>query len=228
MTTPSGTTRYTCPLPGCGWSQDIHTSDQATALMDLELAMRIHVDDHSPLEYLRALTTAQDTWKASAGILEAEGRLRAELGTATRHAHTVDAERAETEAALLVARAEVQRARAREARARAEAVTAQAALDAVRRLCNVTIDASVRVQAVDQARDTLTVIDRATAGQTTPGDDAWGTVWLEGNWRYLTTKMTTPEREHAADAVARWSATLDKADGEDRGEPDGLRWWRES
>lgn len=163
MTTPSGTTRYTCPLPGCGWSQDIHTSDQATALMDLELAMRIHVDDHSPLEYLRALTTAQDTWKASAGILEAEGRLRAELGTATRHAHTVDAERAETEAALLIAQAEVQRARAREARARAEAVTAQAALDAVRRLCNLTIDASVRAQAIEQARDTLTVIDRITA-----------------------------------------------------------------
>lgn len=62
-----------------------------------------------------------------------------------------------------------------------------------------------------------------------PGDDAWGSVWLHGNWRYLTKNMSPPDRELAADAVARWSRTLDTADGEpDRGEPDGLRWWRES
>jgi hypothetical protein len=158
-----------------------------------------------------------------------EDQLRAELRAATRHAHEADAGRAETEAALLAAQADVQRARAAAARTLAEAVTDRAALDAVRRLCRLTIHASSRVQAIQQAEDTLTVIDRITVGETTPGDDAWGTVWLEGNWRYLTSKMTTPAREHAADAVARWSAALAKTDGEpDRGEPGGLRWWRES
>jgi hypothetical protein len=54
-------------------------------------------------------------------------------------------------------------------------------------------------------------------------DEAWGSVWLHGNWRYLTSRMTTPEREHAADAVARWCAQ----DPDDPSEPTGLRWWRD-
>jgi hypothetical protein len=59
-------------------------------------------------------------------------------------------------------------------------------------------------------------------------DGAWGTVWLHGKWRYLTSQMTTAEREHAADAVARWSAMLAAEDNDpDRSEPEGLRWWRE-
>src|SRR5690242_9265620 len=59
-------------------------------------------------------------------------------------------------------------------------------------------------------------------------DAAWGAVWLHGKWQYLTGKMTTPSRELAADAVARWSAYLAEQDSDpDRGEPDGLRWWRE-
>jgi hypothetical protein len=60
-------------------------------------------------------------------------------------------------------------------------------------------------------------------------DDAWATVWLHGKWRYITSKMNTAERELAADAVARWSATLNALDGEPTtGEPEGLRWWREA
>jgi hypothetical protein len=47
------------------------------------------------------------------------------------------------------------------------------ALAAVRRLCQLTIDASCRVQAIDQARDTLAVIDAALAGgKASPSGDA--------------------------------------------------------
>jgi hypothetical protein len=61
----------------------------------------------------------------------------------------------------------------------------------------------------------------------TAENGAWGTVWLEGNWRWLTSRMTTAQREYAADRVAAWSRVLAAADGEQgRPEPDGLRWWR--
>lgn len=62
----------------------------------------------------------------------------------------------------------------------------------------------------------------------TVGDAAWHSVWLHGDWQWLTKNMTTPGREYAADAVARYSAHLD-ADGseDDRREPGDLRWWRD-
>ncbi|MET9436936.1 hypothetical protein [Streptomyces sp. NPDC006551] len=155
--------------------------------------------------------------------------LEARLRLAQQHVHTADAERAETAAQLLEARAMVERANAHAARTYAEAVHARAAVEAVRRLCQVTIDSSVRVQAIEQARDTLAVVERCMDDSASPGDAAWGSVWLHGNWQYLTSKMTTPEREHAADAVARWSAELAALDGDqERGEPEGLRWWREA
>ncbi|MFF8422978.1 hypothetical protein [Streptomyces sp. NPDC015680] len=47
----------------------------------------------------------------------------------------------------------------RAARAEARAEQAEAAIDRVRRLCDLTIGASVRVQAVQQARDTLAALD---------------------------------------------------------------------
>lgn len=157
-------------------------------------------------------------------------RTRARLRVAQQHAHTTDAERAETQALLHIERAATERANARAARAHADAVTAQAVVAEVRRLCDMTIAASVRVDAVDQARDTLAVIDAITEGKPLPGDAAWGIVWLHGNWQWLTKNMPTDEdREHAADAVARWSACLAAEDGElEREEPEGLRWWRES
>ncbi|MFH8581699.1 hypothetical protein [Streptomyces zaomyceticus] len=153
--------------------------------------------------------------------------LRARLRLAQQHAHTTDAERAEAAAQLLETQAALERANARSARTHAEAVHAHAAVTAVRQLCDLTIQASCRVQAVEQARDTLAVIERCEAGGVLPGDAAWGTVWLHGNWQYLTSQMTTAEREHAADAVARWSDELARADGEERGELEGLRWWRQ-
>lgn len=159
-----------------------------------------------------------------------EKRLRAELLLANQHANRADADRADAEAALLEARASRQRLNAQLARIHAEAAADRAALDAVRRLSHLTLGApSASVRAQRQARDTLAAIESVTAGQATPGDDAWGTVWLEGNWQWLTSRMTTPAREHAADAVARWSARLAADDNEpDRGEPDDLRWWREN
>ncbi|MFD4921127.1 hypothetical protein ACFWNE_07385 [Streptomyces goshikiensis] len=72
------------------------------------------------------------------------------------------------------------------------------------------------------------VADTAKAQQAL-SDEAWGTVWLHSKWQYITSQMTTAERELAADAVARWSAALNAHDGEPTtGEPEGLRWWREA
>lgn len=153
---------------------------------------------------------------------------RAELRVARKHAHAADAERAEMEARLHTAQAATARANARASRTHAEAVTTNAALAEVRRLCDLTIAASVRVDAVDQARDTLAVIDAVTGTVALPGDAAWGSVWLHGNWQWLTKNMTTPERELAADAVARWSAALNAEDEDlEAGELEGLRWWRD-
>ncbi|MFC8008710.1 hypothetical protein [Streptomyces cinereoruber] len=154
--------------------------------------------------------------------------LAAQLRQAQQHAHTVDAERAETVARLHDLQAQLERAHARNARTHAEAVNLQGAVLAVRRLCDLTIKHSVRVEAANQAKDTIAAIDQVMAGTAMPGDEAWGTVWLHGNWHYLTSQMTQPEREHAADAVARWSDGLARIDGEERGEPEGLRWWRDA
>lgn len=68
---------------------------------------------------------------------------------------------------------------------------------------------------------------RDAAGNTTE-NGAWFTVWLEGNWSWVTKKMTTPRREYAADCVAAYCRYLATEDGDlERQEPDGLRWWRE-
>ena len=50
-------------------------------------------------------------------------------------------------------------------------------------------------------------------------------VWLHGNWRFLTRKMTTEEREAAADAVERHNASYPPEDRVDHAVTD-LRWWR--
>ena len=54
-------------------------------------------------------------------------------------------------------------------------------------------------------------------------DSAWCAVWLHGNWRWLTQKMTTEEREAAADAVDRCRM---RAEPEEDVEPIS-RWWRD-
>lgn len=161
-------------------------------------------------------------------MTDTERRLQAELRIAHQQAHAADAERAEAEAAFLEARAAILRANARAARAQAEAAAVHLAVAEVRRLSELTITSSSRVQAVEQARDTLAVIDAISPDAAMPGDAAWHSVWLHGDWRWLTKQMSTPEREHAADAVASYGTVLDAIDGEDRSaEPEDLRWWRD-
>lgn len=62
----------------------------------------------------------------------------------------------------------------------------------------------------------------------TPENGAWHTVWLEGKWRWITSRMTTPQREYAADRVAAYDWYLAHCDKElGRAEPEDLRWWRD-
>jgi hypothetical protein len=60
-----------------------------------------------------------------------------------------------------------------------------------------------------------------------PADGAMHSVWLHGKWRWLTSKMTTEQREAAADAVQRYSDWLGQQDDELPGEVLDLRWWRD-
>lgn len=55
-------------------------------------------------------------------------------------------------------------------------------------------------------------------------DDAMHTCWLEGRWKWMTTKMTAEAREAAAAAVERYRETIDS---EDAGPTSGVRWWNE-
>lgn len=57
-------------------------------------------------------------------------------------------------------------------------------------------------------------------------DGAMHSVWLHGNWRWLTQNMTTPQREAAADAVDRYSAILMAGADEEPARTD--RWWAEA
>jgi hypothetical protein len=89
------------------------------------------------------------------GCMERE-RLR-DWWAATSQQNGVQYERAkerwyEAEDKLAAAKQEVEAWRDR-------AVQAEAAIARVRRLCELTINASVRVQAIDQARDTLAALD---------------------------------------------------------------------
>lgn len=62
----------------------------------------------------------------------------------------------------------------------------------------------------------------------TPENRAWHTVWLEGDWRWLTSKMTPESREYAADRVAAYSRHLSQWNVEPvHTDPEGLRWWRD-
>lgn len=69
---------------------------------------------------------------------------------------------------------------------------------------------------------------QALAGNTVE-NGAWFKVWLEsGKWRWTTSKMTTEQREYAADRVAAYSKYLAAVDGDlEREEPSDLRWWRD-
>jgi hypothetical protein len=82
---------------------------------------------------------------------------------------------------------------------------------------------------LDQARELmLDVTAEPSGGEPNPLDAAMHSVWLHGNWRFLTSQMTTEEREAAADAVQRHNEWANRQD-DDLGPIDnaGLRWWRE-
>lgn len=57
-------------------------------------------------------------------------------------------------------------------------------------------------------------------------DSVLHTVWFHGNWRYLTSRMTTEEKEAFADAVERYSARMN-AEDRDLDNLDVGRWWRD-
>ena len=79
------------------------------------------------------------------------------------------------------------------------------------------------------AADRAAQRSQAANAAATPENGAWFTVWLEGNWSWVTKKMTTEQREYAADRVAAYSRYLAECDNDlEREEPDGLRWWREA
>lgn len=58
-------------------------------------------------------------------------------------------------------------------------------------------------------------------------DSAMHSIWLHGDWRFLTRKMTTEEREAAAVAVQRCHHLI----GDEPGDPalplTSVRWWSE-
>ncbi len=58
---------------------------------------------------------------------------------------------------------------------------------------------------------------------------AWTSVYLHGNWRFLTEKMTTEERESAAAAVEHELRSAEREDPSLTCSDDtwrALRWWR--
>jgi hypothetical protein len=57
-------------------------------------------------------------------------------------------------------------------------------------------------------------------------DGAMFSIWLHGNWSWLTKNMTTPEKEAAADAVERHGRATREPD-EPWETPERLRWWRD-
>lgn len=72
---------------------------------------------------------------------------------------------------------------------------------------------------VDKTSLTEPLIERTKLMQLL--DSAWCTVWLRGNWRQLTQKMTPEQREAVADAVDR------NRERDDSDAPPISRWWRD-
>lgn len=56
-------------------------------------------------------------------------------------------------------------------------------------------------------------------------DHAMHTVWLEGNWQWITRKMTSEEREAAIAAVLRYSNTALRDGDDDLLTRASLAWW---
>lgn len=160
-------------------------------------------------------------------------QLQVQLRLANKHASEADAQLAETTAMLHESMARELHANARAARSHAESGSARAAVAEVRQMWTrwfehahdgLTFKEAMSGIAVG-LQHVLGIADEEDAAN---GDGAWHTVWLEGNWRWLTTRMTTGQRETAADAVARFDVRLRADDHDsDSGEPEDLRWWRD-
>ena len=71
------------------------------------------------------------------------------------------------------------------------------------------------------------ILTAGRADAPTPLDGAMHSIWLHGNWGWLTGNMTTEQREAAADAVQRYSDHLGASDEEPREPITDLRWWRD-
>lgn len=88
-----------------------------------------------------------------------------------------------------------------------------------------------RAEGLEMAREHMLEIAAAERGdgpaEPSPEDRAWFTVWLHANWRFLTSKMTTEEREAAADAVERYDQHMSRVDNERPAGLSGVRWWAE-
>lgn len=216
-----------CPLPRCGWVYDgpmpvdgvgVWPSPAARRQLDAaEKAVGVHLDTH----------TAGD-WAGALMVTRAE--LERER-TDTAHLR----ERLADPTATQLAVAQALEAAMRRLRATCEAYNVgddygKTFVPGLSRAGEVV--QRVMLEGVPRVAVSPEYAGRADAGApeeswADPGDEAWGSVWLRGNWRSITRQMSTPPREHAAAAVLRWMHALDAADGRPpREEPKELRWWR--
>lgn len=78
---------------------------------------------------------------------------------------------------------------------------------------------TIHAQVIADHRDGVLEFDPLSA--------AMHSVWLHGDWRWLTKNMTTEEREASADAVQAYSDHLNRQDDEAPTGLSGLRWWSE-
>ncbi|MDX3232928.1 hypothetical protein [Streptomyces sp. ME19-01-6] len=95
---------------------------------------------------------------------------------------------------------------------------AERALTEVRRLCQLTIDASCRVQAIDQARDTLAVIDAALKRDSTQRS-AYPTA-LEARYSLRDRALADAKERAIRETVRAYSSPVC---GDGRHAPDGCQ-----
>lgn len=78
----------------------------------------------------------------------------------------------------------------------------------------------------ERTRAQLRAAEAQVARERTAFEDILGSISLYIQWRYVTKRLTTPQKERFADAVEAWSARL-HADEPDPHGSSTDRWWRE-